>query len=66
MIRLDIINDGTGTTETGHYDVYLYLPGEGEVAARVEDFDRSRGWEPLASKAVLALDRALQERKGEH
>lgn len=61
MIRLDIINDATGTTEVGHYDVYLYLPSEWEEAARVEAFDRSRGWAALVREAVEALEKRRTE-----
>ena len=55
MIRIDIVNDGTGTTETGNYDVYLYLPREKEHAVRVENYDRSQGWKALAALAVERL-----------
>lgn len=60
MIKLDIINDATGTDEVGHYDAYLYLPESGryvEHHVRVEHFDRTLGWEALVRQAVDELVR---------
>ena len=61
MIRLEIINDGTGAPTNvqgvgvGHYDVYLYLPGEPKIHANVVEYDRSLGWLVLARRAIQAL-----------
>lgn len=58
MIKLEIFNDETGTEEVGHYGVYLYLPVDGrrvEHHVRVENFDRTLGWEELVKRAVQAL-----------
>lgn len=64
MIRLDIINDGTGTMEAGNYDVYLYLPEDGryvEHNVRVESFDRSLGWAALIGQSVALLSPEKKE-----
>lgn len=64
MIRLEVVNDATGTVEVGHYDAYLYLPEDGryvEHHVRVEQFDRSLGWEALVRQAVEELARATSQ-----
>ncbi len=67
MIKLDIVNDGTSERgEVGHYDAYLYLPVDGryvEHHVRVEEFDRSLGWEALVRQAVDVLARAADHAK---
>ena len=63
MIRLEIVNDATGTTEVANYDVYLYLPESGaearrgyvETHVRVEGFRRDRGWAELLDEAAALL-----------
>ena len=58
MIRLEIVNDATGTEEVGHYEAYLYLPEDGRIVehnVRVENFDRSLGWAALVDQAVALL-----------
>lgn len=61
MIRIDIINDRTGTAAMGNYDVYVYLPSKDrfgefvEHAARVENYDRFGGWDKLAMIAINRL-----------
>lgn len=57
MIYVQIVNDATGSTEVGNYDVRVLLPGEVSVKeARVEDFDRSEGWIALMRLVVDALE----------
>jgi len=58
MIRLDIINDGTGNDTHGNYDAWLYIPKDGafiEYHARVEDFPRAHGWATLVNTATVFL-----------
>jgi hypothetical protein len=63
MIRLEIVNDGSGTKEVANYSVYLYLPETNpggllfrEYFVRVESFPRSQGWAALVERAVALLD----------
>jgi len=58
MIRLDIVNDGTGNDTHGNYDAYLYIPKDGafvEYHARVEDYPRAHGWATLVNTATVFL-----------
>jgi hypothetical protein len=58
VIRLDIINDGTGDKTHGNYDAYIYIPVDGQVIeyhARVEDFPRAHGWASLVNIATVYL-----------
>ena len=61
MIRIDIINDGTGDTEVGNYDAMVYLPGEGETWVRVEGFTRAMGWLQLVDEVVAAAEVKLAD-----
>lgn len=59
MIRVEVVNDGTGDVERGNYDVSVTVPRRGEAvvySARVKDFDRGRGWAELVREAVAALE----------
>jgi hypothetical protein len=69
MIRLDIKNDGTGKDMVGNYDVVLTLPASASGAedsrgwwttgARVENFNRRKGWAALIIAAVGAITEDL-------
>ena len=62
MIRVDIVNDGTGTAERGNYDVEVYMPGN-IITTRVENFNRRTGWLSLCACAIAAAHEAdLEER----
>lgn len=62
LCRVEIINDGTGGTRVGNYDVYLYARNNGRLvrSARVENYDRNGlpAWRLLA-----AAMKALEEQK---
>lgn len=63
MIRLDVVNDGTGDLKKASYDVTLFLPEDGqyrEVKARVENYNREYGWAQLMKRAITAAEKVLQ------
>ena len=65
MLYLTIRNDGTGGTRNASYDVSFQAGASRRgpnapleplfVQARVENFDRERGWHALLQEAVEAL-----------
>lgn len=61
LCTVQIVNDGTGTSSRGNYDVTLYARGNGRVVrtARVEDYARNSkpAWR-LLQAAMEALDAA--------
>jgi hypothetical protein len=62
MIRLEVENDGSGDVTRGNYDVHVTLPSTSDPTtgivyrARVEGFERGRGWAALVRAAVEALE----------
>lgn len=56
MIRIDIINDGTGDLEVGNYDAMVFLPGDGETWVRVEGFTRAMGWAALVDEVIAEVE----------
>jgi hypothetical protein len=61
VIRVEIQNDQSGGVEHASYDVSVTLPERGRpvtYAARVEGFERGRGWGDLVREAIAALEAA--------
>jgi hypothetical protein len=67
LTTLYVGNDGTGTREVGHYDIYTIDPRGTDKSngrdqrpgwiGRIEDFERSRGRNALAAEALRIVDR---------
>lgn len=55
MIRIDIINDGTGDRDSGNYFYSVHLPGE-TISGRYEDHQRDLGWAVLVREIIHAAD----------
>jgi hypothetical protein len=62
VIRLEVENDGSGDVAVASYNVSVSLPhpegGYGIYEAKVEEFQRGRGWAELVREAVTALEKA--------
>jgi hypothetical protein len=52
MLWLEIINDGTGTPEVGHYHYEVGINHKTLKEGRIENFDRSEGYEALLKLVV--------------
>lgn len=52
MIRVDIINDGTGTEEIGNYTYRIYTPFTRLAEGKLSGHKRKDGWESLLEKVV--------------
>jgi hypothetical protein len=54
--EMKIVNDGTGNSDYGNYDVEL-IPSDGtRVRVRVEDFRRDLGCEALLMEALMTIN----------
>jgi hypothetical protein len=52
MIRLDIINDRTGTQEIGNYTYRIYTPFTLLAEGMLKGHTRSDGWKILLDKII--------------
>jgi hypothetical protein len=52
--RLEIVNDESGDSQLGNYDVFL-SSNKGNFCGKVTGFDRSRGANRLVREAMVAL-----------
>lgn len=51
---VEIVNDGTGEHDTGHYDVVVRINKRRLWSGRIEGHRRSDGWQILLAKVALA------------
>ena len=54
--ELKIVNDGTGDSEYGNYDVELYPDSSPRETCRIERFRRALGAEVLVMEALMELN----------
>jgi len=47
MLWIKVLNDGTGDTDTGNYNVQIGINAALVYEGRIEGFDRNRGWQRL-------------------
>lgn len=54
MLRVQFINDGTGTKEVGNYDYKVFVNLKKIAEGRIEGHSRADGWQGLVLQFVDA------------
>ena len=57
IYTLEIVNDKTGNSDIGNYDVELYANGRLKQTTRVEGHNRADGALKLVGRALMDLER---------
>ena len=61
MLQVKIVNDGTGTPESGNYKYSVLVNGEVIQSGEITAHPRITGWKPLVRAVTYAPGSAMPE-----